>query len=284
LLIQFDRGWAGSTSYFIRNRKQLEDLKVRYPVKKVKVVRFVKGKTILNNACIFQDQVIVGLPAQQINALRGFTSLPGATCGRQWPANLEEGQKKEIDNLTRKTGKLMVNFGYRGYFGLDFIVEDETGKIYLSENNARLTASAPFFSKLEQKAGETPLLIYHLFAFMDDDDWRPPAYQSRSLIGSEVVLRNDSLSRVKVEGRVSPGVYRFSDRQLAFLRAEYFPHHLTQDKFWLNCADLGREVNPEIEIIRADFFKTVLGEKGKLEAQIIDLLRLIKKHLKLKEC
>lgn len=284
LVIQFDRGWAGSTSYFIENGKQFEDLKVKFSVKKVKVVRFVKGKTILNNACIFQDKVIVGLPAQQINAIRGFTSLPGATCGRQWPANLEEGQRKEIGNLTRKTGKLMINFGYRGYFGLDFIIEDETGKIYLSENNARLTASTPFFSKLEQKAGETPLLIYHLFSFLNDKGWKPPDYQSRSLIGSEVVLRNDSPSRVKVGGRISPGVYRFTDNQFVFLRAEHFPHNLTPDEFWLDCADLGREVNPEIEIVRADFFKIVLGETGELEAQIVSLLKLIKKQLKLKEC
>lgn len=284
LVIQFGRGWAGSTTYFVENEDQFLDLKRLFLKKKIKIVRFIEGKTVLNNACIFRHQILVGPPAQQIGAIKGLTSLPGATCGRQWPANLTPGQEKEIERLTDRVGQIMNSSGYRGYFGLDFIVENRTGKIFLSENNARLTASVPFFSKLEQKADENPLLLYHISSFLDDYPIELTNYDSSDLLGSEVVLRNDSFFSVKIKEKFLPGIYRMNNHQLVFLRPEYFSEKMENDEFWLTCANQDRIVNPEIEIARAIFLKKVLDEEGKLQIEVINLFKVIKEKLGLKKC
>jgi len=55
LVIQFGRGWAGNSTFFISTEEELQDLKKRFGQIQVKVGRFIEGRTILNNAVIFAN-------------------------------------------------------------------------------------------------------------------------------------------------------------------------------------------------------------------------------------
>ena len=86
----------------------------------------------VSNACIFKDQVLQSPPALQINCPnKDFSSLPLATCGRQWGSTgLNKTQTNIIQQITQNIGKIMNKQGYKGYFGLDFLVEEKTGEVY----------------------------------------------------------------------------------------------------------------------------------------------------------
>jgi len=284
LVIQFGRGWAGNTTFFIDSDERFSLLKRQFGNRKVKVTQFIFGKTILNNACIYNynKKIFISPPAQQIEAIPGLTSLPAATCGRQWPVELAEDQIEQINRITRAVGKIMVKNGYKGFFGLDFIVEQSTGKIFLSENNARLTASVPFFTKLEIINNQVPLLLFHLAAFLDKSELKNIAYQPKEILGSEVVARNDQSQPVKIEGEISPGVYRYFSGKLIFQRKEYWAKDLKDDEFWMASASKGRIVNPEQELLRVNFGKKVVDSNGRLEKEVGDLAKFIKKSLELK--
>jgi len=283
LVVQFGRGWAGSTTYFIKTEKEFSDLQGQFAHQKVKITEFIAGKTILNNICLYGKKILVSPPAEQIKAVKDFTAKAGATCGRQWPAVLDDFSRLKIETITRKVGLLMQKKGYQGYFGLDFLVAQKTGRVYLSENNARLTASVPFFTKLELASGRRPLLVYHLAAFMAKEIPLPSS-SVKELVGSEVVARNNLAHKVRVNGKVTPGTYEIRKGKLLLKRKDYYPRGLKNDGFWLTCAAKNRLVNPEMELIRAIFFKEVNNQRQQLDSSIIKIFQQIKRELQLEEC
>lgn len=284
LVIQFGRGWAGNTTYFVEKENVFENLKNKFKNKKVKITRFINGKTVLNNACIFEKNIFISQPAIQIPAIEGFTSLKGATCGRQWPINLGRDQEKKIQNLTKKVGMIMAKFGYKGFFGLDFIIENSTGNIFISENNARLTASVPFFTKLEISKKCIPLFLYHLLAFNRFVDLKKTKYESPKILGSEVLARNDKKVPVMIKKMIWPGVYLFKANKLKLIRKEYYPKDLKGDECFVSTASYGRVVNPEQELIRVNLSSPVLNGGCKLRKDIVNMVQKIKINLKLEKC
>lgn len=278
LVIQFGRGWAGSTTFFVENREEFKQLKKNIGKKIVKITQFIDGKAVLNNCCVAKDKILVSPPAEQITAVPGFTVKKGGACGRAWPADLGENQVLEIERLTKRVGKEMGRRGYLGYFGLDFLVEKETGKIYLSENNARLTASAPFYSKLEIGAGRMPLLAHHILTFLDKD--KKKYCQAVKLFGSEVVMRNDRNKPVLVKGNSKPGIYQFKAGKLKFVRESYDIEGIKNKReFFLTAVANNRIVSPETEIVRMNTFQEVLDENGRPKRWVIEILVQIKESL-----
>lgn len=282
LVVQFGRGWAGNSTFFVRNQKELEKLKKEYGKLKVRICRLVEGKTILNNGVVFGAQVLIGPPGLQIKAQPPLAPHPGATAGRQWPANLDEEQKQKIKTISQQVGNLMAQKGYQGFFGLDFLIEEKTQEIFLSENNARLTASVPFYTKLELKAGAFPLLGYHLLAFENKGEKSERVnYSLDSLSGSEIVIRNCRSKPVRVKQALPTGIYRLP---LEFKKSAYFLDTQAKDEFWLQTAAVSRVVNPEIELAKINTHSLVCQENGELKKEYQFLAEKILAEIKLEEC
>ena len=285
LVIQFGRGWAGSTTFFIKNEKELTALKKRVVSRVVKVTQFIQGRTILNNCCVTtKDGVLVSAPAEQINAIAGFTANQGGTCGRVWPARIDRKQFDEVEMMSKKVGEEMRKNHYRGWFGLDFLLEEETGKIYLSENNARLTASAPFYSKLEIGAGEMPLLVHHVLEFFREDYSRLRSNNKLTsndkLSGSELVVRNDSEKPIVIRKKFPPGIYHFNEGKLEFVKKAYDVEGVeNKGEFFITAAVKGRIVNPEAEMIRLNARENILSAENQPHQWMIKALLELKKSL-----
>jgi len=260
----------------------LENLRSLFPQRRVKITKFIKGKTILNNGCIFKKNIFISSPAVQIESTKGLTSLPGATCGRQWPATISCQAKEKIFQISQKVGQLMLGLGYKGFFGLDFLVEEETGEVFLSENNSRLTASAPFFTKMEIENKSLPLMIFHFLSFLKIKEYDQLLWKETKMVGSEIVARNDFGFPVQVNQELGPGIYQFSKNSWRFSRPSYFPDKMKKNEFWLICAAKGRIVNQEQELVRVNFSRPVLNHQGKIEAEVLRLILEIKKSLNLK--
>lgn len=280
LAIQFGRGWAGSSTFFIKSEGELGRLKENFGSLRVKIGRFVKGITILNNAVVLGNNVLVGRPALQIKSHPLLTAAPAGTGGRRWPAPLTAEQEKEIKTITEKIGQLMAQEGYRGFFGLDFLIDEASGEIFVSENNARLTASVPFYTKRELAIEAFPLLAYHVLSFMEPEvkvgDWEAPAVE-----GSEVVLRNTTGSAVAILEALPTGVYR---SPLELIKEDYFLSGNNQDEFWLTTAAEDRQVNPEIEMARLNTAERVGNEKGELTEKYLQLVGKIRDELEFQKC
>jgi len=280
LVVQFGRGWAGNSTFFVSTENEWLNLQKRFAQLKVKVGRFVNGKTVLNNAVIFDNCTLVSEPALQIKANKFLTSTQAGTGGRQWPSGLDSDQKEKIKKITFQVADLMRATSYKGFFGLDFLIDKETGEIFLSENNARLTASVPFYTKLELRAGVFPLLGYHLLSFLSGSKVTSVDFEPAVISGGEIIARNTLKTKVKVNGSLATGIYT---KNFDFITESYCLDLEGVGNFWLETVAKERIVNPEIEIAKINTFTCVCDDKGNLKKNYFKVIGKIREKLKLEK-
>lgn len=274
LVIQFGRGWAGNSTFFVNSQEELETLKRAQGAIKVKASRFIKGITVLNNAAIYHNQVLFSPPALQLRASPEISSHLGATAGRQWPVSLNSAQQEAVARITDQVGRAMAKRGYRGFFGLDFLVEEGSGQVYLSENNARLTASTSFYTQLELQGGIFPLLGYHLLAFLGEG--REEVDYCFKAQGSEIVGRNTSSLPVQIKESPQTGLY---SKGFSFKKPSCSLAGALRGDFWLEAAAPGRVVNPEIELFRINTLELVAGSDGQIKEEYRAIIKRIKEAI-----
>lgn len=164
-VLQFNRGHSGNSTFFIGNRKDLAELRKKYPKRECKVSEYIQGKTYtLNCLALKSGKVINGSISEQITGLQAATSNPNTTCGNDFnsPRKLGIAEVKAIGRISQKVGKILHKNGYRGLFGIDVIIEKATGKVYFIELNTHQPASVSFEAKLHREIGKVPLLGYFI--------------------------------------------------------------------------------------------------------------------------
>lgn len=277
-VVQFGHGWAGKTTFVVKNENDLENLRNTFQYTNVKITPFIDGYTILNNCCIYEGHVFVGSPAIQLSGIDALSSNPSVTCGRQWPQTiLSKEQVKNIKSISETIGLIMSKKGYKGYFGLDFIVSKKDGKIFISENNARFTASVPFFTKREIAEGKMPLLVYHIAAFMGKKDLKE--YDHPEIIGAQIIIRNTKSTPFVIKKEIKQGIFRIKNNTIEFLREGYEINSIKEDEFILSSKSIGTKVNKDEEIARIETKQKVIEKNGILTKDFDQTISLIKSSL-----
>lgn len=268
-VVQFGHGWAGKTTFFISNENDFNSLSKKYPFTRVKVCKYITGFTVLNNCCIYKDKIFVSSPAVQIDGIDKLNPKKQITCGRQWPvAFLDRQQIDIIGKFSQTIGQSMMQKGYRGYFGLDFLIENKSGKVFVSEINARMTASSAFYTRLEHGRDLIPLMAYHLGSFLNkgiSSDYRSEI----EIHGSQIILKNSNYN-IKIDKNF--GVFKIdSENELKYQRNGYSPENLSEDEFIYSKNDSGI-INEEKELARIETKKEVLVKPHQLSGWIDNIL------------
>ncbi|MBI4226593.1 hypothetical protein HY612_05780 [Candidatus Roizmanbacteria bacterium] len=268
-IIQFSLGWAGKTTFLIREENEFNELINRFPDTPVKISKYIKGFTILNNACIYNGRILISPPAYQLSGFKELSSSPFVTCGRQWPAEfLANESRKLIFDLTNQVGKIMAIDGYKGYFGLDFIIDEESGKVYISENNARFTASSAFWTKMEIGRSITPLMAYHI-AHFTGVDLGLNYLNDGDICASQVIFRDKNIQPKNLE-EVGFGVFTHFDNKWKLTKSEYKPEKLGTDEIiFMKRAQI---ISDDGEISRVETKKEVVQTTDKLQDWVRELL------------
>lgn len=270
-VVQFGHGWAGKTTFFINHEDEFADLVKKFPQTKAKVSQKIEGYTVLNNCCIYGDAVLVSQPAIQVNNVKELSSQEGVTCGRQWPVQfLGKAEIDQIKNISQTIGILMRKTGFTGFFGLDFLIGEKSRRIYISEVNARLTASSAFFTRRQLGEGVIPLEAYHMGSFLQIS--LPILKEETHIIGSQIIFRDPS--RV-IDSLFSQnyGVFKVINDQPQFLKSEYAPEKLTDKEIlFMKRYRRGKEEIGD-EISRIETKQEVLEKPGKLALWLKNLFR-----------
>lgn len=198
LVLQTHFGWAGKNTFY---SESWDDIKDKIPQNvKVKFSPFLKGYTLLNNCCLTKFGLIQSPPALQFTGIKPFTNNPFTTIGRQWPCLAPTKIQKEIKKITQDFSKILGQYNYQGFFGLDFFVNKN--KLYLLECNPRLTASFAFYTSIELKNKLEPLFLFHLAEFIKLDykiniKKEQSRFNNKKIIGSELVKKDKNSHTVK---------------------------------------------------------------------------------------
>jgi len=146
-----------------------EDLDDLWPVRGDHLVSvapfFDKAVPVNVGGCVFGDGVVTLHPASvQLIGLPACTSWPFGYCGNDFAAarDLPTHIVDEMTSTTERIGRWLMEEGYLGAFGVDYLVDGAT--IYFTELNARLQGSSAPAASLSAELGLSDLVLDHLAA------------------------------------------------------------------------------------------------------------------------
>ncbi|MEK7644333.1 MAG: NUDIX domain-containing protein, partial [Patescibacteria group bacterium] len=152
---------------------------------------------------VWGEKILIGNISYQITGLKPFTNRPFATIGNDWALArqlLSAEQKKEYAKIARAVGGKLAIAGWKGEFGIDVMLDNRSGRLYLIEINARQPASTSCESWLqgEESARNGLMTVFeaHLLALLDQE------YAGENLIK----IRNGAqiVQKVMLTGKETP--------------------------------------------------------------------------------
>jgi len=169
LVVQTAFGDSGHTTFFIASEdtyRKYADLIEAEP--EVKVMRRLRCLSAAIEACTMNCGTIVGPLMTELVGFPELTPYRGGWCGNELFADAftPEIRCKARESALRFGEQLRAE-GYRGYFELDFLIEEETGEVFLGEMNPRITGVTSLTNHAAFAHADAPLFLFHLLEFAD---------------------------------------------------------------------------------------------------------------------
>lgn len=154
----------------------------------VSVAPYLQGTLPLNiGATVWEDGVTMGYPSFQLIGTPGCTLRPFGYCGndfaqvRTLPATMID----RIEVTTERIGQWLRMRGYRGTFGVDYLI-DRDGELRFTEINPRFQGSTVASGRLAVEGDEPCLLLEHVAAMLALP--KPPTVPLRERVAATVPL------------------------------------------------------------------------------------------------
>ncbi|WP_431818133.1 ATP-grasp domain-containing protein [Gordonia jacobaea] len=134
----------------------------------VSVAPFIDGALPVNvGATVWKDGVTVHHPSVQLIGIDSCVTREFGYCGNDFGAasSLSPGAVDQIEVSTTRIGSWLRDHGYRGSFGVDYLVKDSVP--LFTEVNPRFQGSTHASCRLSIEAGEACLMLEHVAAWLD---------------------------------------------------------------------------------------------------------------------
>lgn len=169
LVIQTPFGDSGHTTFFISNEKEYKKYAEEIEAEdEVKIMKRINCKGSAIEACVTRHGTIVAPLMTELVGFKELTPYEGGWCGNEiYPdAFTPELRQKAIEN-TQLFGNQLREEGYKGYFELDFLIDQDNGEIYLGELNPRVTGASSITNHAVFALADAPLFVFHILEWMD---------------------------------------------------------------------------------------------------------------------
>ncbi|WP_199851593.1 biotin carboxylase [Brumimicrobium mesophilum] len=168
LVIQTPFGDSGHTTFFITNeedfKKHEEEIVKEDEVKIMKRIN-CRGSAI--EACVTRHGTIVAPLMTELVGFKEMTPYKGGWCGNEiYPDAFTPQIRKKAAKYTQLFGDQLRKEGYKGYFELDFLIDQDNGEIYLGELNPRVTGASSITNHAVFALADAPLFIFHILEWM----------------------------------------------------------------------------------------------------------------------
>jgi hypothetical protein len=194
-ILQFNRSHTGSGTTLIDSESQLKNLQNKFPLREVRIAEYIPGPLFTNNNIVAKNKILLGNINYQITGLKPFTDLPFSTIGNDWGLPhkiLNKKQFAEYKKIATDVGERLCGAGWLGLFGIDVVMHEKTGKLYLLEINCRQPAGTTYESQLQSNVRNTKSGVStfeaHLMALQNINLKSAKLIEIRD--GAQIILRN----------------------------------------------------------------------------------------------
>ena len=235
-VVQEPMAGGGKGTFFIHTEEEFNDclaeLKNTFELvasSKLVITQFIKGYAPSVTACVTQHGILQLPPQLQLIDIAGLHSSlkgNGVFCGHDWSAakEIEKRASREMSLITKKIGEFLKKEGFRGIYGIDFLVSDVDGSVFPVELNPRFLGTFPVSTLVQLKKGELPLIAFHILEFAGEK------YKIDVNQLNEGFLKDKEgahffitapYTPYKIKGVLKAGVYKINKGVLKFLRPGY---------------------------------------------------------------
>lgn len=187
LVVQSPRGFMGRKTWAVGDEESWHAVRGELAGRPAKVARFIAGRPgTLNVVVDSAGTVLCSAPIVQVTGEPRLTPYRLGSCGNDFTWRPAPHPQDGPYELARRLGPVLAARGYRGHFGIDFVVEtvgDETSRTWLIEINPRLTASMALYSAWR------PTLIRAHLAVLDGSELRSTG-ELPDLEGGQLIQHN----------------------------------------------------------------------------------------------
>ena len=171
LVIQTPFGDSGHTTFFISNesdyKKYAEEIEKE---KEVKIMKRINCRGSAIEACVTRHGTVVAPLMTELVGFKELTPYKGGWCGNEiFPDAFTPEIREKAGKYTQQFGNQLRKEGYKGYFELDFLIDQDDQSIYLGELNPRITGASSITNHAVFALSDVPLFIFHILEWMDQD-------------------------------------------------------------------------------------------------------------------
>jgi biotin carboxylase len=169
LVIQTPFGDSGHTTFFISNeqewRKYEEEI---VKEKEVKIMKRINCRGSAIEACVTRHGTIVAPLMTELVGFKELTPYKGGWCGNEIYADaFTPTIRKKAKKYTQLFGNQLRKEGYKGYFELDFLIDQDDQELYLGELNPRITGASSITNHAVFALSDMPLFLFHILEWMN---------------------------------------------------------------------------------------------------------------------
>ncbi|MET0510927.1 MAG: biotin carboxylase [Thermoleophilaceae bacterium] len=168
LVVQTPYGDSGKTTFFVHEQRDWDDNAEEMATQELKVMRRINPRAVAVEACITRQGTLVGPLMTDLTGHPELTPYQGGWCGNDiFPDAVSPEHRERARQLTRKLGDRLVEEGYRGLLEIDYLVDADSGELYLGELNPRLSGISSMTNVTAGAYADVPLFLFHLLEYMD---------------------------------------------------------------------------------------------------------------------
>ncbi|TLP80163.1 biotin carboxylase [Maribacter sp. ACAM166] len=169
LVIQTPFGDSGHTTFFISNEEEFKKHEEEIiKEKEVKIMKRINCKGSAIEACVTRHGTIVAPLMTELVGFKELTPYKGGWCGNEiYPNAFSPEIREKATKYTQLFGNQLRKEGYKGYFELDFLIDQDNGEIYLGELNPRVTGASSITNHAVFALADAPLFIFHILEWMN---------------------------------------------------------------------------------------------------------------------
>lgn len=167
LVLQSAYGDSGHTTFFIKNEKDFRRHESEIIGEgEIKIMKRINCRGAAIEACATKKGTIVGPLMTELVGFKQLTPYRGGWCGNEIFSDAFDKKIRELaKKYTFQFGNQLAKEGYRGYFEIDYLIDQKTGEIYLGECNPRVTGASSMTNHAAFAHADAPLFLFHLLEF-----------------------------------------------------------------------------------------------------------------------
>lgn len=169
LVVQTPYGDSGRTTFFIASRADWDEFADKIIGEDLKVMKRINHLPGTIEGIATRHGTLVGPLMVDITGFEELTPYKGGWCGNDVAPKVLPEARARVHEMTRRLGDRLYREGYRGTFCMDWLLDTDTGEVWLGELNPRVSGASPMTNLITSTYGGVPMFLFHLLEFMDVD-------------------------------------------------------------------------------------------------------------------